>query len=92
MISKLGKIESQYGPQSHSDYSFQRKARLLQSWYRTTTLGVSCGYGPYPKSNKLYGNMLMEGGGNLAGFPNITKGSFVKHNNRIRRNNCSFFI
>lgn len=61
MVSKLEKIESQYGPQSHSDYPFQRKARLLQSWYRYTVLKEPCGCGPYKTSKTQYGNMLICG-------------------------------
>jgi PD-(D/E)XK nuclease superfamily len=34
--------------------------RFHQSWYRATKLGIPCGTGPTPKSEKFYGNMLTE--------------------------------
>lgn len=50
-----------FGPQSPSDYPFQRKARLLQSYYRTVALNEPFGFGPWRTSRTKYGNMLVAG-------------------------------
>jgi hypothetical protein len=61
MSSYINDLESIYGPLARSDSPFKRKARLLQSYYRTEVLKEPVGVGPYRKSSALYGNMLREG-------------------------------
>lgn len=61
MNSEPQDLEALYGPQSESDHPFRRKARLLQSYYRTKVLKEPFGVGPNRTSDSPYGNMLREG-------------------------------
>lgn len=67
--------DAPYGRQYAGDGPLQRKARLLQSYYRECVLKVPAGVGPTRNSAQIYGNMLM--GGETSGKNFLTDDIFA---------------
>ncbi len=62
MLKMKVDIPERFGPQYKPDSPFMRKARLLQSWYRTDVLKQKqFGFGPEKNSKGKYGNILVNG-------------------------------